>query len=150
VDLGSSYLPSELQAAYLYAQLQGIDTIRQDRLHIWETYSRALKPLTESAQITLPLIPEETEHNGHIFHIRTETSTERNALLHHLKSNGILAVFHYIPLHSSPAGKYYGHFSGHDRFTTRESERLIRLPLYYALSEQDQTKVIDHVLQFFA
>jgi len=149
VDLGSSYLPSELQAAYLYAQLQDVDKINNDRLRSWDYYYQSLKPLEEKKLIELPIVPTKCVHNAHMFYIKTKNLMERTSLLDYLKGHGILAVFHYIPLHSAPAGKKFGIFHGNDIYTTYESERLIRLPMYYGLTTQDQQKVIDHVIQFY-
>jgi len=150
VDLGSSYLPSELQCAYLYAQLQDVDKINMHRLRSWAYYYRSLKSLEEKKIIELPQIPTQCIHNAHMFYIKTNDLMERTSLLDYLKGNGILAVFHYVPLHSAPAGKRFGIFHGNDIYTTYDSERLIRLPMHYGLTTQDQQKVIDHVIQFYA
>ena len=150
VDLGSSYLPSELQAAYLYAQLQDVDKINSNRLKAWDYYYQSLKLLEGKSWIELPIIPRECVHNAHMFYMKTKNLTERTSLLTYLKEHGTLAVFHYVPLHSSQAGEKYGYFHGDDRFTTKESERIIRLPMYFGLTIKDQQKVIDHVIQFFA
>ena len=150
VDLGSSYLPSELQAAYLYAQLLDADAINQNRLDSWQFYFDGLKDLEQKGHIKRPYIPADCQHNAHMFYLKTRNLDERTALLRHLKQNGISAVFHYVPLHSSKAGKKFGHFHGEDNYTTKESERIIRLPLHYGLSRKDQQKVIEHVIQFYA
>lgn len=149
VELGSSYLPSELQAAYLYAQLLDADKINDNRLASWNCYYKQLKPLKEKSLIELPYIPKECTHNSHMFYIKTKNLEERTKLLNYLKENNILAVFHYVPLHSSKAGKKFGFFHGDDIYTTIESERLIRLPMYYNLSKNDQQRIIDYVFKFY-
>ena len=150
VDKGSSYLPSDLNAAYLWAQLELADEINEDRLHSWATYYAAFRPLQEKGQVELPVIPEGCVHNAHMFYLKARDLEERTALIAHLKADGIVAVFHYIPLHTAPAGLKFGRFSGEDVYTTRESERLVRLPLYYHLTAKDQQKVIDSVQRFYA
>ena len=141
VSLGSSYLPSELNAAYLYAQLQKCQSVYDDRMRNWNMYYEMLKPLRDRGVIELPVIPEGCVHNAHMFYIKAKDLEVRTKLISYLKSNGIDAVFHYIPLHSSPAGIKYGSFAGDDNYTTKESERLIRLPLYYGL-KSDQVEFI--------
>lgn len=148
-DYGSSYLPSDLNAAYLYAQLTESNKIQQNRMNIWNKYKSSLKILEENNKITLPVIPEECKHNAHIFYFITKSLEERTKLISFLKQNEIQAVFHYIPLHSSPAGIKFGRFDGKDEITTEYSERLIRLPLYYGLKDKDQNKVIENVLKFY-
>lgn len=150
VDLGSSYLPSELQAAYLFAELIQAEKILKKRLEIWQRYRSGLSCLETDSKIEFQKIPPGCQHNGHLFYIKVEDLTERTKMLEYLNKKGILAVFHYVPLHNSLAGKKYGYFHGVDRYTTRESERLIRLPLYYSLNIRDQEKVIDSVLQFYS
>lgn len=150
VDKGSSYLPSDLNAAYLWAQLELADEINEDRLHSWDTYYAAFRPLQEKGQVELPVIPEGCVHNAHMFYLKARDLEERTALIAHLKADGIVAVFHYIPLHTAPAGLKFGRFSGEDVYTTKESERLVRLPLYYHLTAKDQQKVIDSVQRFYA
>lgn len=149
IDVGSSYLLSELCSAYLYGQLEIADEILKNRLAIWNRYYNGLKDLASRGIIELPLIPDQCEHNGHMFYIKCENSEERSRLIEHLKKQGIQTVFHYVPLHSSPAGKKFTRFHGEDRWTTRESERLLRLPLYYKLSESDNMKVIDEINQYY-
>lgn len=149
VAAGSSYLPSELNAAYLWAQLLKADEIYDNRMASWRRYYEEFNELAESGFIELPSIPEDCVHNAHMFYIKSKDLEERTRLISYLKENGIMAVFHYIPLHTAPAGKKYGEFRGEDRYTTIESERLIRLPLYYGLSEQDQSKVIEGVKKFY-
>lgn len=130
IDLGSSYLQSELNCAYLYAQIENPDIINNDRLQSWNTYYELLTPLKEKGCIDLPVVPEGCVHNAHMFYIKTKDLEERSKLIAFLKENGIGAVFHYIPLHSSPAGQQFGRFHGEDKYTTKESERLLRLPMY--------------------
>ena len=149
VDMGSSYLPSEMNAAYLYAQLEEADTINNSRLTSWNAYYEMLSPLAEEGRIELPVIPEECKHNAHMFYIKTKDIEERSDLASFLKENGILAVFHYVPLHSAPAGSRFGRFHGEDRYTTNTFERLLRLPMFYGLS-LDQTEFIsDKIKEFY-
>lgn len=145
VDRGSSYLQSDLNAAYLWAQLEQADRINEDRLASWNRYYRAFTPLAERGSIELPVVPEGCVHNAHMFYLKCPTLQARTALIDHLKVQGISAVFHYIPLHSSPAGRLFGRFHGQDENTTRESERLVRLPMYYGLAEEDGERVIHAV-----
>ena len=149
VDYGSSFLPSELNAAYLMAQLDQADEINNARLARWEQYYRLLSPLAAEGRIELPVIPEGCVHNAHMFYIKTRDLEERQALIQALREQGILAVFHYIPLHSSPAGKKFGRFHGEDRYTTRESERLLRLPMYYSLTEENVNDVVSVIEKFY-
>ena len=150
VDAGSSYLPSELQAAYLWGQLEQAEAITKNRLATWNVYYEALAGLAADGRITLPTIPTDCEHNGHMFYLKCKDLAERTALLAHLKQNEILAVFHYVPLHSSPAGLKFSRFHGDDRFTTKESERLIRLPLWYGITPDMLNKVIAAMRSFYA
>ena len=150
VNYGSSYLPSDMNAAYLYAQLEMADDINNARLHIWNRYYNGLKELEEAGKITLPIVPEGCVHNAHMFYIKAEDLEERTALISYLKANEILSVFHYIPLHSAPAGLKYGRFHGEDVYTTKESERLCRLPLYYGLTEEQVDYIISKVKAFYA
>lgn len=149
VDYGSSFLPSELNAAYLMAQLDQAEEINNARLARWEQYYRLLSPLAAEGRIELPVIPEGCVHNAHMFYIKTGDLEERQALIQALREQGILAVFHYIPLHSSPAGKKFGRFHGEDRYTTRESERLLRLPMYYSLTEENVNDVVSVIEEFY-
>ncbi len=149
VDYGSSFLPSELNAAYLMAQLDRADAINNARLARWEQYYRLLSPLAAEGRIELPVIPEGCVHNAHMFYIKTRDLEERQALIQALREQGILAVFHYIPLHSSPAGRKFGRFHGEDRYTTRESERLLRLPMYYSLTEENVNDVVSVIEEFY-
>lgn len=149
VDAGSSYLPSELNAAYLWAQLEQIDEIQKNRMDSWNLYYSELKELEAQGKIDLPVIPEDCEHNAHMFYMKAKDLEERTALIEYLAAHGVNAVFHYIPLHSAPAGITYGRFYGEDRYTTKESERLVRLPLYYGLEEKDVYTVIEAVKNFY-
>ncbi|MGN0482909.1 MAG: dTDP-4-amino-4,6-dideoxygalactose transaminase [Lachnospiraceae bacterium] len=149
MEAGSSYLPSELNAAYLWAQLQKKDEIFQNRMETWEYYYEAFRDLQDAGKIELPVIPPECEHNAHMFYIKTKDLEERTRFIAHMKSHDVLAVFHYIPLHNAPAGKRYGRFHGEDRYTTKESERLVRLPLYYNIDPTDREKVVDLVREFY-
>ncbi len=150
VDYGSSYLPSDLNAAYLWAQLEKFDEIKEDRMATWNAYDEAFRPMAEAGLFEVPFIPAECEHNAHMYYIKLKDLKERTAFIKHLKDNGVMAVFHYIPLHSSPAGLKFGRFDGEDEVTTRDSERLVRLPLYYHLTKEDRAKVIETVKSFFA
>ena len=149
VDMGSSYLPSELQAAYLWGQLEQANEINNNRLAAWQRYYDALSPLQETGKIILPVLPETCTHNAHMFYLKTRNLEERQALLSHLRTHEVNAAFHYVPLHSSKAGKQFGRFEGKDRYTTQESERLIRLPIWFGMSNEDQRKVIGTVRDFF-
>ncbi len=149
VDAGSSYLPSELNAAYLYAQMEDVSKIQSNRLRSWQLYYDLLEPLKESGKIELPVVPDCCVHNAHMFYIKASDLEERTKLIEFLKINGIGAVFHYIPLHSAPAGKKYGRFFGEDRYTTKESERLLRLPMYYGLTETEVEMVCDKIKEFY-
>ena len=149
VDAGSSYLPSELQAAYLWGQLEQAEAITQNRLESWNAYRQGLSDLAADGFINLPTIPTDCQHNGHMFYIKCKDLVERAALLAHFKRNDILAVFHYVPLHSAPAGQQYSRFHGEDRYTTVESERLVRLPLWYGMERDVQAKVMDSIKVFY-
>lgn len=149
VDIGSSYLPSELNAAYLYAQLEVAEKINNDRLSIWNKYYNELKKLGEQGLIELPYIPEHCEHNAHMFYIKCKDLNQRTELISFLKENNVLAVFHYIPLHSAEAGLKYGRFHGEDKYTTKESERVVRLPLYYGLEEYKVNYVAGKINDFY-
>ena len=149
VDIGDSFLPSELNAAYLWAQLEMADEINEDRLHSWQRYWDAFQNLAADGRVTLPTIPADCVHNAHMFYIKCRDLQERTALISFLKDRGILAVFHYVPLHSAPAGLRFGRFSGADVYTTAESDRLVRLPMYYKLTIEDQDRVIKAVRDFY-
>jgi len=149
VNVGSSYLPSEINAAYLLAQLEFSKQILDDRLASWNYYNNGLKPLYDRGFIELPYVPPHCEHNAHMFYIKAKDLEERSSLIRHLRERGVASVFHYVPLHSSEAGEKYSCFSGEDNYTTRESERLLRLPMYYGLTQEDREKVVDSVSTFY-
>lgn len=149
VGLGSSYLPSELNAAYLYSQLEVAEQIKRKRRAIWKFYYKKLKKLQNAGYIELPNVPENCHHNGHMFYIKVKSIKERTNLINYLSSKGIMSVFHYVPLHSSKAGIKYGRFQGKDIFTTKESDRLIRLPMYYDLTRKKVEKVVGNIYTFF-
>lgn len=149
VDMGSSYLQSELNCAYLYAQLENPSIINDDRLNSWDLYNEMLTPLAQQGKIELPFIPAECTNNAHMYYIKVKDLAERSKMLAYMKENGIGAVFHYIPLHSSPAGQKFGRFHGEDKYTTKESERIIRLPMYYGLKRNEIEFVIEKIYNFF-
>ncbi len=149
VDKGSSYLPSELNAAYLYAQLELAQEITDNRLKTWNLYYEGLKELKEKGLIELAFIPEYCKHNAHMFYIKAADLEERTKLIAFLKEKGILAVFHYVPLHSAPAGLVFGRFHGEDVYTTKESERLVRLPLYYNIETNQVEYIIQCIREFY-
>ncbi|MFI5305936.1 MAG: dTDP-4-amino-4,6-dideoxygalactose transaminase [Polyangiales bacterium] len=150
VDVGSSYLMSEVQAAYLLGQLEHVDEIQARRRAIWSRYLEALRPLQAQGHVELAQIPPHCGHNAHLFFLKCRDLAVRTRLIAHLRSAGILAVFHYVPLHSSTAGLRFGRFHGEDRITTAHSERLLRLPVFHSLTEAEQGEVIDCVKAFFA
>ena len=149
VDYGSSYLPSDLNAAYLYAQLEKADEINENRLMSWNAYHDAFQGLGEAGKLGLPIIPKECIHNAHMYYVKLRDLKQRTRFLSYMRENDICSVFHYIPLHSSSAGMKYGVFHGEDIYTTIESERIARLPMYYGLSEKDREYVIKKVVDFF-
>ena len=149
VDIGSSYLPSDINAAYLYTQLIQADEINSNRLASWSAYNERLSHLQQRGVIDIPVVPRECTHNAHMYYIKVKNLDERTNFLSYLREKGIAAVFHYVPLHSAPAGKKYSRFSGQDVFTTKESERLVRLPMYYGLSISDIEYICGSVTQFF-
>ncbi len=149
VDVGSSYLPSDLSAAMLLAQLEQAEVINEDRLRSWHLYEQLLHPLAKQGKIELPVVPEECRMNGHIFYIKTKDIEERTALIGHLKQEGVVALFHYVPLHSSQAGRKYGRFAGQDCYTTTESDRLVRLPLFYGLAEEKIRFAVHRIFDFY-
>lgn len=149
VDYGSSYLPSELNAAYLYAQLENADLINNSRLDCWNRYYKNLSELKAEGKIDLPFVPEYCRHNAHMFYIKAKDIEERSRLIAFLKEKGVGSVFHYIPLHSSPAGKKFGRFSGEDVYTTKESERLLRLPMWYGLTLENVDYVCECIKEFY-
>lgn len=149
IDFGDSYLQSDLNAAYLWAQLEKADKINVNRLNTWNIYYEAFKPLEEKRIVELPIIPEECGHNAHMFYLKCKDLETRQSYIKYMKDNDILCVFHYVPLHSAPAGIKYGRFVGEDIYTTIESERLVRLPMYYNIASEDLKKVIGKTLEFF-
>lgn len=149
VDFGDSYLQSDLNAAYLWAQLEIADEINDNRISSWNKYYEAFKTLEESKMIELPQIPQECVHNAHMFYLKMKDLETRQAYIKFMKENDILCVFHYVPLHSAPAGRKFGYFAGEDEFTTIESDRLVRLPMYYNMKEEDINKVINKTFEFF-
>lgn len=149
VNYGSSYLPSDMNAAYLWAQLEMAEEINEHRLALWNRYYEELAPLQERGLLMLPTVPKECVHNAHMFYIKAKNLEERTALISFLKENGILAVFHYIPLHTAPAGVRFGRFHGEDVYTTKESERLCRLPMYYKLTSEEVSYITGKVKEFY-
>ena len=149
MNYGSSYLPSEMNAAYLYAQLEMADKINQTRLERWKQYYELLSPLQEAGKIELPVIPEGCVQSGHMFYIKTKDQEERDRLIAFMKENDILTVFHYVPLHSAPAGLKFGRFHGEDIYTTKESERLLRLPMFYQLTREQVELIAGKVKEFY-
>ena len=149
VDIGDSFLPSELNAAYLWAQLEMAEEINSDRLKSWRAYDEAFRELKERGLAELPTVPAGCVHNAHMYYLKCRDLAERTALIRFLKERDILAVFHYVPLHSAPAGLRFGRFAGEDRYTTAESDRLVRLPLYFKLTKEDQDRVIAAVHDFY-
>lgn len=149
MNYGSSYLPSDMNAAYLYSQFEMADKINEVRVARWNQYHRLLKPLADAGKITLPFVPEGCEHNGHMFYIKAKDLKERTELIRFLKEKDILSVFHYVPLHSAPAGVKFGRFHGEDKYTTAESERLLRLPMFYQLTKDQADYIADKVKEFY-
>lgn len=150
VDYGSSYLPSDLNAAYLWAQLQLAEEINHDRLNTWNYYYENLKEYEEKGLIELPYIPKGCVHNAHMFYIKLKDLKERTDFITYMRKADVCCVFHYIPLHSAPAGKKFGRFAGEDVYTTKESDRLVRLPMYYGISEKDREEVVWAIAKYFA
>ncbi len=148
-NFGSSYLPSEMNAAYLYAQLEVAQEIQQSRIDRWNQYYEQLKPLADAGKIELPIIPEGCTNNGHMFYLKTADLTERTALFEFLKENDILPASHYVPLHSAPAGLKFGRFHGEDKYTTKESDRLLRLPMFHQLKEEEVDYIAGKVKEFY-
>ena len=149
VDFGDSFLPSELNAAYLWGQLIHADEINNDRLATWNAYYDAFKPLEEEGLCELPVIPDGCIHNAHMFYLKLKDLKQRTEFIQYLKEHNVLSVFHYIPLHSAPAGLKFGRFHGVDEYTTKDSNRLTRLPLYYGMTKEDRDTVIQTVIEFF-
>lgn len=149
VDFGDSYLQSDLNAAYLWAQLEMADEINENRLATWNSYYKAFKPLERMGVVELPKVPNGCEHNAHMFYLKMKNLETRQAYIKFMRENDIGCVFHYVPLHSAPAGLKFGRFVGEDRYTTSESDRLVRLPMYYNLAKDDLLTVIDKTIEFF-
>lgn len=149
VDKGSSYLPSDMNAAYLYAQLELAKEITAARLSVWNRYHEAFAELEAAGKITRPFVPEYCEHNAHMYYLKCKDLEERTRLIAFLKEQGVMAVFHYVPLHTAPAGEKFARFHGEDIYTTRESERLVRLPMYYGLKDDEVEYIISKVKEFY-
>lgn len=149
VDYGSSYLPSELNAAYLWGQFTMFREIQNDRMETWEFYHQAFQELEQAGYLTRPVIPSYARHNAHMYYLKLKDLETRTRFISYLKERGVMAVFHYVPLHSSPAGQKFGRFHGEDKYTTRESERLVRLPLFYGMGQDSREKVVQTVKDFF-
>lgn len=149
VDFGDSYLQSDLNAAYLWAQLEKADEINENRLTTWNAYDKAFRPLEAQGKFELPTIPDDCVHNAHMYYIKCKDLEERTRFIDFMKEREVLTVFHYIPLHSAPAGLKFGRFDGVDEHTTSESERLVRLPMYYGMDEKDREYIIQCVKEFF-
>ena len=150
VDYGSSYSPSHMNAAYLWGELEVAAKINNNRLSTWTAYYDAFSGLASDGLIDLPTIPDACKHNAHMFYVKLKDLNQRTDFISFLRSKGVQASFHYVPLHSSPAGERFGRFSGIDEFTTRESDRLVRLPMYYGMSKEDRERVIGAVLDYFS
>ena len=148
MDYGSSYLPSELNAAYLYAQLEAKDKIQKKRMEIYEYYHRNLADLAAEGKVEQPYVPQDCKHNAHMYYLKVKDMKVRTRLLAYLRENGICSVFHYVPLHSAPAGQKFGRFAGEDVYTTKESERLLRLPMFYNLDMEDVKRIVDVIHKF--
>lgn len=149
VDFGDSYLPSEINAAYLWAQLEVADEINDNRLATWKAYDEAFRPLAHEGLIEVPAVPEGCIHNAHMYFIKLKDLEDRTAFVTYMKEKGVGCVFHYVPLHSAPAGLKFGRFDGEDEYTTKESDRLVRLPMYYGMTVEDRKYVIESALEYF-
>ena len=149
VDLGSSFLPSDMNAAYLWAQLERADEINDNRLATWNAYHEAFAPLAARERVVVPTIPAECEHNAHMYYLKCRDLEDRTAFIAHMRERGVMCVFHYVPLHSAPAGQKYGRFNGKDVYTTADSDRLVRLPMCYGLPLADRDRVIEATLEYF-
>lgn len=149
MNYGSSYLPSDMNAAYLWAQLEMADEINDTRLARWNQYYEGLKDLEEAGKIELPFIPDYATHNAHMFYIKCKDLAERTKFIDFMKANDILTVFHYVPLHTAPAGEKFGRFHGEDKYTTKESDRLVRLPMFYTLTKEQTDYIIEKVHEFY-
>ncbi len=149
VDFGDSFLPADLNAAFLWAQLECADQINENRLNIWNTYYQELRPLADKGYFSLPFVPEGCTHNAHMFYIKLHDLEERTKFIAYMKEKDVCCVFHYVPLHSAEAGKKFGRFDGTDVYTTAESDKLVRLPLYYQLAETDQAYILSCIRSYF-
>jgi dTDP-4-amino-4,6-dideoxygalactose transaminase len=149
VDIGSSYLPGEIQAAYLFGQLEMVEEIRNARLKIWNIYKNGLSKLVDLGKIKLQYIPEDCDHPAHMFYIKVKDIEERTALMSFLNERNVQTAFHYVPLHSSDAGRKYAIYNGEDRYTTKESERLLRLPMWYGLDKKMADIVVSSIYKFY-
>lgn len=149
VDFGDSYLQSDLNAAYLWAQLEKADEINENRLVTWNAYNDAFRILAEKGSVELPIVPDGCVHNAHMYYLKCRNLKERSDFISYMKARKILTVFHYVPLHTAPAGLKFGRFAGEDKYTTKESNRLVRLPMFYGMTEEDRIQVIDTVLSYF-
>jgi dTDP-4-amino-4,6-dideoxygalactose transaminase len=149
VDVGSSYLMAELNAAFLLPQLEAIDQITSHRRHVWKRYLESLQPLVISDRLELASVPEYAEPNGHLFYVKVSDTGTRSALIAYLREQAITAPFHYIPLHSSPAGRRFGRYHGADRYTSTDAARLIRLPMFHGITDDQVQRVIDNLMEFF-
>ena len=149
MNYGSSYLPSDMNAAYLWAQLEMADEINDTRLARWNQYYEGLKDLEEAGKIELPFIPDYATHNAHMFYIKCKDLAERTKFIDFMKANDILTVFHYVPLHTAPAGEKFGRFHGEDKYTTKESDRLVRLPMFYTLTKEQTDYIIEKIHEFY-
>ena len=149
VNFGSSYLPSDMNAAYLWAQLELADEITQARMARWNQYNELLEDLSDKGLIEQPFIPDYCTHNAHMYYIKVRDLEQRGDFINYMKTKDVLTVFHYVPLHTAPAGIKYGRFHGEDRYTTGESDRLVRLPMYYSLTEDDVNYICECVHEYF-
>jgi dTDP-4-amino-4,6-dideoxygalactose transaminase len=150
VDIGSSFLLSELNAAFLYSQLRSASRVNQKRIQLWKAYKENLEEIVEEGKIEIAIIPEYCEPNGHIFYIKTKNTSERDNLIKYLNKNAIHPAFHYLPLHSSSAGVRFGRFYGEDTWTSRESSRLLRLPMFYKLKKKEIKEISEIILRFYS
>lgn len=150
VDYGDSYLPSDINAAYLWPQLLIADEINESRKNAWNRYYEGLKNLADAGKISLPVVPEECVHNAHMFYIKLADLEERTKFISYMKAAGVGVVFHYVPLHSAPAGLKFGRFDGEDEHTTPDSDRLVRLPMFYRISDEQVDYIISKIREYFA
>ena len=149
MNYGSSYLPSDMNAAYLWAQLELAEEINAKRISVWNYYQEALRDLVDRGLIEVPYVPKECTHNAHMFYVKTKDLKERTDFIAFMDQKGIMTPFHYVPLHTAPAGRKYARFHGEDRYTTSESDRLVRLPLFYAITEEQMEYVVRMTKEFY-